>query len=281
MMAGGGARGDGDERQVRRVLRFLKSGPATIGPAAGRDIVVLSNKDGGRIAVASGLCRSLVRAGLIVADGGKVRLLSAGTSRLERSEDRRDGFLHQHAELEARMVDTDTGPQNVMVNLAESPLARLARLKTRSGTRFLEPREWRAGERLRADFTRAQMQPHLGINWQAEAGSGSGSAAGGKVEITDVALAARQRIEQALSAVGPELSGVLIDVCCFLKGLATVESERGWPVRSAKVVLKTALASLARHYEPACKEGGRSKPSILHWGAPGYRPQIGRATANG
>jgi hypothetical protein len=65
---------------------------------------------------------------------------------------------------------------------------------------------------------------------------------------------------------------VLIDVCCFLKGLETVERERQWPVRSAKLILKTALAVLDRHYHPPAF--GRRSPRIIHWGTEDYRPEI-------
>jgi hypothetical protein len=115
--------------------------------------------------------------------------------------------------------------------------------------------------------------PRLGANWEASVASGRRSGSGGGIAgLTDAALAARQRVENAVADVGPELSGVLIDVCCFLKGLEQVEAERRWPVRSAKVVLKTALGALARHYAPPAPSG-RRKP-VLHWGAEDYRPTI-------
>ena len=74
------------------------------------------------------------------------------------------------------------------------------------------------------------------------------------------------RVEHALRAVGPELGGVLVDVCCFLKGLEAVKREREWPARSAKLMLCTALAALDRHHNPerfeagACK--GRAQPPL-------------------
>ncbi|MCV0396154.1 MAG: DUF6456 domain-containing protein [Rhizobiaceae bacterium] len=160
---------------------------------------------------------------------------------------------------------------------SESPLAQLAARKGRDGRAFLEQCEVEAGERLRADYTRGQIMPRLGANWISAVATGRRSGmAGGMGELTDAALAARQRVDAALAGVGPELGGVLIDVCCFHKGMETVEFERGWPVRSAKVVLKTALAALARHYWPDRRAAGRTG-RVLHWGADGYRPDLSAA----
>jgi len=67
-------------------------------------------------------------------------------------------------------------------------------------------------------------------------------------DLADSTIAARVAVNRALEAMGPELAGVALDVCYFMKGLQIVERERQWPVRSAKLMLRTALMALSRHY---------------------------------
>lgn len=172
-------------------------------------------------------------------------------------------FLAQHAALEHRTLDG----ARALVDAQESPLAWLARRK------LVGPAEFEAGERLRRDLDMGAMLPRVTANWSANVASGARSARG--ADIGDMALAARQRASRALAAAGPEFSGLLLDVCGFLKGLETVEGERGWPRRSGKVVLALALGALARHYGVAGEARGPARAKGLrHWGADDYRPVI-------
>ncbi|MBB3996592.1 DUF6456 domain-containing protein [Aureimonas pseudogalii] len=126
----------------------------------------------------------------------------------------------------------------------ESPLTRLATRRVAGGVPFLDAGECEAGERLRADWTRGGLMPSVTQRWDRLPGAGSA----GPGDWSDHMMDCRRRTQGALSAVGPELSGVLVDVCCFLKGTEQVERERGWPARSAKMLLKAGLGILARHY---------------------------------
>jgi hypothetical protein len=171
-----------------------------------------------------------------------------------------DPFLGQHLALSTRRLETPHGG-TVVVDGGESPLAWLARRAGRDGRPMISAVQLLAGERLRADFTRGQMMPRTTSNWSAPI---TGGAAGGP-HPTEAMVAARQRVSAALAAVGPEFSGLLIDVCCFLKGLSDVERERVWPPRSAKVVLQLGLDRLARHYGIGAEARGRSRATITTW----------------
>ena len=148
-----------------------------------------------------------------------------------------DCYRGQHLELAERQIATERGRANVTVDDAESPLAWLARRRGRNGRALIEPHQFQAGERAAA--------------------------------FTETMIAARQRLHQALDAAGPEFGGLLLDVCCFLKGLEDIERERAWPSRSAKVVLQLALDRLARHYGFAAQVRGLAHVPIRTWLADG------------
>lgn len=172
------------------------------------------------------------------------------------------------------LVAVDGVAQNVLLDERESPLLWLHRRPGKDGRPQISAEEFAAGERFRSDLTLAQMMPRMTMNWEAaSAPDGRGAGSRGPAAASDTSLAARQRVRRACDRLGPELSGLAIDVCGFLKGLDAVERERGWPARSAKVVLRLALAALAQHYGLALVPAPRN-PGILAWQADDARPQI-------
>jgi hypothetical protein len=224
---------------------------------------------------AAGDVEILVAADLAVRrPDGELAITQAGQAHLVRLELTRSGasidpFLGQHLALVHDEIETAEGRIGITIDAAESPLAWLARRKGRDGRALIEPVQLQAGERLRADVTRAQMLPRITANWTSSVAQGRRGAAGGRAAtFTEAVIATRQRVRNALDEVGPEFTGLLLDVCCFLKGLEDVERERGWPPRSAKVVLQLGLDRLARHYGYATEARGNARAAVRTWHAP-------------
>jgi Domain of unknown function (DUF6456) len=155
----------------------------------------------------------------------------------------------------------------------DNPLLWMFRRKDKTGEGMIGAAAFAAGERLRADLTFAGMLPKVTMDWSGQTRVDR-SGEGGRLNPTEAAMAARQRVDQALRAVGPEFSGLLFDLCGFCKGLEAIERDRGWPARSGKVVVKLALASLARHYGFDDVAMGRKQGRMQVWAAPDARPAM-------
>ena len=214
----------------------------------------------------------LVRADLAVRKPDRtLTITEAGRAHLRRLVLGRTGsvldpFLAQHLDLAHGEIETAEGRSGVTIDAGESPLAWLARRKGRDGQAMIGPVQFQAGERLRADFTRAQMTPRVTSSWSSSVARDRRTA--NNLAFSDAVIAARQCVQHALEAVGPEFNGLLLDVCCFLKRLEDCERQRHWPQRSAKVVLQLGLDRLARHYGYGAEARGRKRAPVRTWLAP-------------
>lgn len=224
------------------------------------------------------LIAAFVSCGWLEEISGRLILSEAGAAWLRRQEAGVDPFREQHQARDARLMDVGGVRRPVIVNDAESPLGWLMRRKGKDGAPLINTEQFEASERLRADFTRGQMTPNITANWAAPASSRRNrrAAPSDSGSITDDALAARQRVTLALEWVGPELAGILLDVCCYLYGLEDAEKGHGWPKRSGKVILQIALTRLARHYGLGNKPSpsDRRARRLKHWGSDDYRPSL-------
>ncbi|WP_404405557.1 DUF6456 domain-containing protein [Pelagibacterium halotolerans] len=129
------------------------------------------------------------------------------------------------------------------------PLPQLAPLARSTGGRpaFLAPHHLEAGRRVQQLFDRAHLTPRTTMAYSPVTTSG-GRDGQGAADITDMAASARKRLAEIHARLPRDCAGVVIDVCGYEKGLQTVETERGWPRRSAKLVLRIGLDQLARDY---------------------------------
>lgn len=129
--------------------------------------------------------------------------------------------------------------RSVTVNLAESPLGWL------HAHGHLDDRLFDAGERLRADYERAQLAPGVTMRWEPVPLRGTGGAC---LTSTERQIAARQRFDGAMKTAGKGLEDILWRVVCACETLPVAEKALRWPTRSGKLVLRLALDRVADFY---------------------------------
>lgn len=259
------------ERQLARLLRFaLASAPLAQVPASDGGLRLVDPGGAGR-PVSVALLAEAMRRGLMEERDGRLHASASARAFLRRvaATETEEAYAIQHREVVSQTMLVGAGRQAVRRNLLESPLGALSRLKERNGSAYFPEEAIAAGERLSAEFERAGLQPRITSSWEPRLSQAPRRRSAPEVTVSDSAAAARHRLGAALDVLGPELSGVALDVCCFGKGLELIERERQWPARSAKLMLRTALVALARHYAPPSP-----RPRSHHWGVEGYRPEM-------
>ncbi|WP_188914733.1 DUF6456 domain-containing protein [Salinarimonas ramus] len=282
-MAGQG--GTASTKPGRRAVRLLEalcardaSGfPDPVDPAR---VLVRAGADRHGVSLSAGAFDAADAEALVAADlarwsretrARRLVATEAGRSWLRRGADPAEPFAAQHRETRSADRPDPAGgtTRRVVVNNSESPLAWLASRRNRDGSPFLDAASQEAGERLRRDLTMAGIMPGVTVDWSRFGGGGSSrSGPRGGLDMTEALVAARQRVARAGDALGAEDLDLLVDVCGFLKGLSTVERERGWPARSAKVLVARALKRLATHYGLAAEARGPARAvGIAAWRA--------------
>jgi hypothetical protein len=131
------------------------------------------------------------------------------------------------------------GGRSAAVNVAESPLTWL------HARGHVSDRQFDAGERLRADWERAQLAPSITMRWDAVRVRGGGDVS---LDPTERQIAAKARFDGAIAGAGSGLEDILWRVVCAGEALTDAEKGLGWPTRSGKLVLKIALDRVADYY---------------------------------
>lgn len=248
------------EREVRRVFPRLSEDDAYVAPMRDGGFGVFVARNSWRAPVArieAHAWKAIEQRDFVeLAGEARWRPSSAGIAYWRRLGAGADPFRAQHQLPTLKQV----GDATVEFNDGESPLGWLRRRKGADGKPLVSAMQFEAGERLRRDFTLACMTPRLTTDWSAAmTADGGGRRLRDPSDVTDRALAARERLARALDAVGPKLSDLALGVCCHLNGLEAAERQFGWPRRSGKIVLQIALDRLAAHYglEERDEEKGR------------------------
>ena len=147
----------------------------------------------------------------------------------------------QTATNEARR-ESARSKRSVTVNLTESPLGWLF------ARGHVSARQYEAGDRLRADWERAQLAPRVTMTWDAAPLSRGRGGSAPEPDLSGAQIDARRRFDGAIACAGPGLADILWRVVCAGEGMRDAETALGWPARAGKVVLSFALDRIADYY---------------------------------
>ncbi|OLF72314.1 hypothetical protein AWH62_10795 [Maricaulis sp. W15] len=147
----------------------------------------------------------------------------------------------RHREMEDRSLITPDGSlRTARANRREGPLG--------PWLDGLEPHQRQAGERFISDYHQSTLMSPVTRNWSPTAQRRSEGRRKGPEDAAVSALAAKDRVMDALDALGPTFARVIEAALVHEDSAAALERRFGWAARSGRTVLGLALTRLAEIY---------------------------------
>jgi len=227
------------ERRTVRFVTALVRGAVAIDDLGGGYRV---KTDGASVRLDGGTVTALIGQGILGRRGKQLVCRPEARTWLRRMRATTDNaYADQH-----RVLSASTNAPTI--NLNESPVARLATGSGRSRDPFLAPHHTEAARRLHNLFEKAQLRRAVTLSYDENRTGSGGSRAPATTDISDMAVDARRQLDRVRQVLPRDCAIAVYDVCCLEKGLQQVESEQGWPRRSAKLVLRIGLEQVAAHF---------------------------------
>ncbi|MCF6325803.1 MAG: DUF6456 domain-containing protein [Devosiaceae bacterium] len=224
-----------------------------------------SNIRGG-CSLAASEVENLVSSGVLVLKNDKCFASDAAAAWLRRQLSGGTGFGEQHRQIEK------TG-DGLCLNLRESALRILA-TKTKGKPAFLLPHHLATANRVHALIMRTQMIQRTTMSYDPGRVGGKKSGSSVTFDLADSAVDAKKQLAQLLDKLPLDCAGVIMDVCGFQKGLQLIETERQWPRRSAKLILRIGLEQLAEQFGLSNVATGAKSTGNRSWMQPGSSPDF-------
>ncbi|QQR37979.1 DUF6456 domain-containing protein [Devosia rhizoryzae] len=129
---------------------------------------------------------------------------------------------------------------------------------------FLAAHHVEAARILTRLFERSRLRQRVTMSYDpTRLGGNRGAAPQGM--LADSAADARKRLNLLAQSLPADCWSVLADLCAFDKGLQQIETERGWPRRGAKLVLRIGLDQLCTAFELSPHAEGPERHAVTGW----------------
>ena len=148
--------------------------------------------------------------------------------------------LHQRDLVERPVIRKSGRIETVTANAMEGALGKWSDC--------LAPAERTAAERFLADYHRSSLMPSVTSSWSPVRRRRGEGRTPGPDDVSVSAIAAKDRVMNALDALGPAQAQIVDAVLIREESLAAVERRFGWARRTGTGAVKMALARLAEIY---------------------------------